>query len=55
MDAGIAPSTGSVGDSFDNSLAENLWSARDRINLLTRNYIPDQSGGENNGATTTAR
>jgi putative transposase len=26
LDAGIAPSTGSVGDSFDNSLAENLWS-----------------------------
>jgi putative transposase len=26
-DAGIAPSTGSVGDSFDNALAENLWSA----------------------------
>jgi putative transposase len=25
-DAGIAPSTGSVGDSFDNALAENLWS-----------------------------
>ena len=23
---GIAPSTGSVGDSFDNALAENLWS-----------------------------
>jgi putative transposase len=26
-DAGIAPSTGSVGDSYDNALAENLWSA----------------------------
>lgn len=26
LDAGIAPSTGSVGDSFDNALAENLWS-----------------------------
>ena len=26
QDAGIAPSTGSVGDSFDNALAENLWS-----------------------------
>ncbi|MBB6172882.1 putative transposase [Nocardiopsis mwathae] len=25
-DAGILPSTGSVGDSFDNALAENLWS-----------------------------
>jgi putative transposase len=25
-DAGIAPSTGSVGDSFDKALAENLWS-----------------------------
>ncbi|GDY33638.1 IS3 family transposase [Gandjariella thermophila] len=25
-DAGIASSTGSVGDSFDNALAENLWS-----------------------------
>ncbi|PKW16175.1 IS3 family transposase [Saccharopolyspora spinosa] len=25
-DAGIAPSTGSVGDSFDNALVENLWS-----------------------------
>jgi putative transposase len=25
-DADIAPSTGSVGDSFDNALAENLWS-----------------------------
>ena len=26
VDVGIAPSTGSVGDSFDNALAENLWS-----------------------------
>ena len=26
VDAGIAPSTGSTGDSFDNALAENLWS-----------------------------
>jgi putative transposase len=26
FDAGVAPSTGGVGDSFDNSLAENLWS-----------------------------
>ncbi len=26
-DAGVAPSTGSVGDSFDNALAENLWSS----------------------------
>ena len=26
LDAGIAPSTGSTGDSFDNALAENLWS-----------------------------
>ncbi|RYE41036.1 MAG: hypothetical protein EOP24_38565 [Hyphomicrobiales bacterium] len=26
VDAGIAPSTGSVGDSFDNAFAENLWS-----------------------------
>lgn len=25
-DAGVAPSTGSVGDSYDNALAENLWS-----------------------------
>jgi len=25
-DAGIAPSTGSVGHSYDNALAENLWS-----------------------------
>ena len=25
-DAGIAPSTGSTGDSVDNALAENLWS-----------------------------
>ena len=26
LDAGIAPSTGGVGDSFDNALSENLWS-----------------------------
>lgn len=26
IDAGIAPSTGSTGDSYDNALAENLWS-----------------------------
>jgi putative transposase len=26
VDAGTAPSTGAVGDSFDNALAENLWS-----------------------------
>ncbi|MFC9769142.1 transposase [Rhodococcus jostii] len=26
VDAGIAPSTGRVGDGFDNALAENLWS-----------------------------
>ncbi|UZG60186.1 IS3 family transposase [Rhodococcus opacus] len=26
VDAGLAPSTGSIGDSFDNALAENLWS-----------------------------
>jgi putative transposase len=26
LDAGVAPSTGSTGDSFDNALAENLWS-----------------------------
>lgn len=26
LDAGLAPSTGSTGDSFDNALAENLWS-----------------------------
>jgi putative transposase len=26
IDAGVAPSTGSTGDSFDNALAENLWS-----------------------------
>jgi putative transposase len=32
-DAGIAPSTGSVGDSFDNALAENLWSSI-KIELL---------------------
>jgi putative transposase len=28
-----SPSTGSVGDSFDNALAENLWSAR-KIELI---------------------
>ena len=27
VDAGVAPSTGSVGDSYDNAVAENLWSA----------------------------
>lgn len=32
-DAGVAPSTGSVGDSFDNALAENLWSSI-KIELL---------------------
>jgi putative transposase len=26
VDAGVAPSTGSTGDSYDNALAENLWS-----------------------------
>ena len=26
IDAGVAPSTGSTGDSIDNALAENLWS-----------------------------
>ena len=26
LDAGVAPSTGSTGDSYDNALAENLWS-----------------------------
>lgn len=26
IDAGVAPSTGSTGDSYDNALAENLWS-----------------------------
>jgi putative transposase len=36
-DAGIAPSTGSVGDSFDNALAENLWSTI-KVELL---YWPD--------------
>jgi putative transposase len=35
-DAGIAPSTGSVGDSFDNALAENLWSTI-KIELVYRN------------------
>ncbi|CAM04222.1 IS3 family transposase [Saccharopolyspora erythraea NRRL 2338] len=32
-DAGVVPSTGSVGDSFDNALAENLWSTI-KIELL---------------------
>ncbi|MFD0489929.1 IS3 family transposase [Saccharopolyspora spinosporotrichia] len=32
-DAGVTPSTGSVGDSFDNALAENLWSTI-KIELL---------------------
>ena len=35
-DAGIAPSTGSVGDSFDNALAENLWSTI-KVELVYRN------------------
>jgi putative transposase len=35
-DAGIAPSTGTVGDSFDNALAENLWSTI-KIELVYRN------------------
>ncbi|MDQ4032955.1 MAG: IS3 family transposase, partial [Actinomycetota bacterium] len=26
VDAGVAPSTGSTGDSYDTALAENLWS-----------------------------
>ncbi|WP_345702790.1 IS3 family transposase [Pseudonocardia eucalypti] len=38
-DAGIAPSTGSVGDSYDNALAENLWSTI-KIELL---YWPGTS------------
>jgi putative transposase len=33
VDAGIAPSTGGVGDSFDNALAENLWSTM-KIELI---------------------
>jgi putative transposase len=33
VDAGVAPSTGSTGDSFDNALAENLWSTI-KIELL---------------------
>jgi putative transposase len=33
VDAGIAPSTGSTGDSYDNALAENLWSTI-KIELL---------------------
>lgn len=36
VDAGIAPSTGSVGDSFDNALAENLWSTI-KVELVYRN------------------
>jgi putative transposase len=32
-DAGVAPSTGRVGDSYDNALAENLWSSI-KIELL---------------------
>ncbi|MEU4411302.1 IS3 family transposase [Streptosporangium sp. NPDC023963] len=35
-DVGIAPSTGSVGDSFDNALAENLWSTI-KVELVYRN------------------
>jgi transposase InsO family protein len=35
-DAGIAPSTGTVGDSYDNALAENLWSTI-KIELVYRN------------------
>ena len=33
VDAGVAPSTGSTGDSYDNALAENLWSTI-KIELL---------------------
>jgi putative transposase len=33
LDAGVAPSTGSTGDSFDNALAENLW-ATIKVELL---------------------
>jgi putative transposase len=33
VDAGVAPSTGSTGDSFDNALAENLWSTL-KVELL---------------------
>jgi putative transposase len=33
IDAGIAPSTGGVRDSFDNALAENLWSTT-KIELI---------------------
>lgn len=33
VDAGVAPSTGSTGDSYDNALAENLWSTL-KIELL---------------------
>jgi putative transposase len=32
-DAGVAPSTGRVGDSYDNALAQNLWSSI-KIELL---------------------
>lgn len=39
VDAGIAPSTGSVGDSFDNALAENLWSTL-KIELI---YWPSKT------------
>lgn len=35
-DAGIAPSTGTTGDSYDNALAENLWSTI-KIELVYRN------------------
>jgi putative transposase len=35
IDAGIAPSTGTVGDSYDNALAENLWSTI-KIELVYR-------------------
>jgi len=44
LDAGIAPSTGGVGDSFDNALAENLWSTiKGRVNLLACNHFRGQS------------
>ncbi|MDV6278767.1 IS3 family transposase, partial [Rhodococcus erythropolis] len=39
VDAAIAPSTGSVGDSFDNALAENLWSTL-KIELI---YCPSET------------
>jgi putative transposase len=35
VDAGVAPSTGSTGDSYDNALAENLWSTI-KIELVYR-------------------